>query len=763
MKNIFFLLILLTNMCFSQSNVPFSYGNYVPYDNVITMTADGSVSYQDFGYRDNMGEFDGNASLSIFYYCNDRVEKEIKKPFVFVEGISFNKSNADDQNYFYNEYFFQLGNRTSETSSANIATLNQMVFSGPGSNPLVGYSTFNWATLVTGIDAEGLAFNDPLRVEKSPELLSKLICAGYDIVFIDFLNGERFIESNGEALYSALSRIKQMMVDNGSTEKMAICGASMGGLVSRYAIRKHELAGHNDWFSHFISFDAPQEGANISLPLQYAIKHLSSFPFLDDAKESFAKVTCPSASQLVKYSCLSTNVQPPILYTTPSMSLERAQLVLNPNMTSWPTSCRLVSITNGSRHGTQQNGGANANGVQVMDGEGAIEIDLFSLPNQMSTPTLITKVNVLNNCPLLNTSIWAGLSKEVYVSNSLPLDNLAGSYRNDIKELTKSLPQWLVGTGLLPLPACNLLTPNDYFRNLAAERNTCFIPLLSSAGIIDFDNNAANSVPFTISLFQGREKFEDPQHNYSHFDVVYAPVNNQTHVEITDENIEWVMTELIAKKDLVFQNEVIPNGTYLARETIKAGYDVDKYGDDCIQPYISDMFPQYNYVNGNVQTCGPVTTPQGMVVILHAGNRIELHPGFSSTNAAYFEASIVGSMACGNSSSARYAQGADAVSGEGLTASLTPMVPADSKVLSASDESLFFVLAPNPTKGEVMLKSNSDEVKSIEIRDVQGRLLFRQQSNLRDTALNLSDFPAGLYYVSSSGDNHRFVSKVLKE
>jgi hypothetical protein len=341
MKSVFFLAAFFAaNFCFAQNSGPFSYGSYVHYDDHSLVGGSVSIPYTGFGYRDNMDEYNGNASLNLFYYTSNRTEKKLHKPFVFVEGISFNKSNIEDQNYLYNEYFLQLGNRSQETTIANTSTLNQLLLTGPTNNPFVGSSTFNWATLVTGIDAEGVAFNSPLDVQKSPELLNKLICAGFDIVLIDFTSGENYIENNGEALYNALSEIKQMMVDNGSTEKMAVCGASMGGLVARYAMRKHELAGHNDWFSHFISFDSPQQGANINLGLQYTLKHLSAFPlFPDMVKESYAKVTCPSASQLVRYSCLSTSTQPPILYTTPSMSLERWELLLNPNMLTWPTSC----------------------------------------------------------------------------------------------------------------------------------------------------------------------------------------------------------------------------------------------------------------------------------------------------------------------------------------------------------------------------------------------------------------------------------------
>ena len=761
-----FLVLALSEFGICQTTSPFSFGSYVAYDFDLDVSGY-NVGYQNFNYRDNMQEYYESPSVRIFCFANNRTTKKLHKPFVFVEGISFDKPFADAGRYYFDEYFYQLGNRVNDISIHNQALLDLMVTTqNPGGNPFVGYSTFNWATLVSGIDAEGVANNDPLRVEKTPELLNKLYCAGYDIVFVDFANGEHFIENNGEALFNGLAEIKQLMLDNGSTEKMAVCGASMGGLVARYAMRKHELAGHTDWFSHFISFDSPQQGANINLGLQYTLKHLSAFPlFPDMVKESYAKVTCPSASQLVRYSCLSTSIQPPILYTTPSMSLERWELLLNPNMLTWPTSCKLVSITNGSRYGTVQNPSPYTNGCQTLDGEGAIEIQLYSLPNTTAAPQLITSVNVLNNCPFLSTSLWGSLSKKVYVSNCLPLDNMAGSYRNDVKELVNSMPQWLSATGVFPMPVCNLLDADDYFQDFGLESNTCFIPLLSSAGIIDFDNNVSLAQAVTNSLFQGREKFEDPQHNVSHFDVVYAPVDNQTHVEITDENIEWVMTELIAKKDIAFQNEVIPNGTYQARETIKAGRDVDKYGDNCMQPFQAEMSPQYSNTAGLIQTCGPVSPQSGSVVVLHAGSRIELHPGFTTGNVAYFEASLMGALGCGAQSGIRYAaEGYEPnQDSQQLLAGLQTMAATETKPMLAGREGVLFVLQPNPTRGEVLLKSNLNEEKWIEVRDVQGRLLQKLNSTQSEIPLNLSDLPAGLYYISSTGEQHRFVSKVLKE
>jgi hypothetical protein len=91
--------------------------------------------------------------------------------------------------------------------------------------------------------------------------LQKLYDSNYDVVFVDFKSGQNYMENNGFALSKALKQIKDSLDNNGSPEKLVVCGASMGGLVSRFAIRDIELNGADKYktcVGKFISFDAPQ-------------------------------------------------------------------------------------------------------------------------------------------------------------------------------------------------------------------------------------------------------------------------------------------------------------------------------------------------------------------------------------------------------------------------------------------------------------------------------------------------------------------------
>ncbi len=261
---------------------PFSYGKYVHYDHRIAdiYAIQPSVTYGNaLNYRDNQTDYSPYASVDLYikYRRKDCYtdNHKLKKPFVFVEGVSFDKQSVRSSHYSYLDYLNENINTDSKKPNTQVLSnaLDSFNAANWGINPPVGYSTFNWATLVTGIDAEGLSDGEPLDVQKCPDLLNKLYNNGYDIIFVDFESGQQYIENNGFALSKALKQIKDSLDSNGSIEKLVVCGASMGGLVSRFAIRDLELNGGSTYdhcVGKFISFDAPQMGVNIN-NLKYLI------------------------------------------------------------------------------------------------------------------------------------------------------------------------------------------------------------------------------------------------------------------------------------------------------------------------------------------------------------------------------------------------------------------------------------------------------------------------------------------------------------
>jgi hypothetical protein len=260
--------------------------------------------------------------------------------------------------------------------------------------------------------------------------------------------------------------------------------------------------------------------------------------------------------------------------------MERLLFNLHPNVSTWPTNCRNISIINGSRNGNKQNNGSVDACERLFDGDGVVSVDIKSLPNygegyckiyDFELPTITCQ-------PAFEILAQAVTNNSVRVKNSRGVDIVAGSYRTDLTALSDA-NHWISSVVAGVVAPCNLIS---YFTPSTGNApNYCFIPALSAAGVKNFDGLVESSHIALPQIFQGSAKFEDPNHEISNFDVVYAPATNQTHVEITDENIRWVMYELldIENEHLKFQNEYIDARTHKAEKTIRAGSNVGKYTD----------------------------------------------------------------------------------------------------------------------------------------------------------------------------------------
>ncbi|MEO6285322.1 MAG: T9SS type A sorting domain-containing protein [Dyadobacter sp.] len=95
-------------------------------------------------------------------------------------------------------------------------------------------------------------------------VLEDYTAEGYDPVFLDWQNSHDFIQNNAQVLKAVINEINQTKV--GSNQLVAIA-TSMGGLVSRWALREMENASQQHHVSHLICHDTPHQGANIPIGL----------------------------------------------------------------------------------------------------------------------------------------------------------------------------------------------------------------------------------------------------------------------------------------------------------------------------------------------------------------------------------------------------------------------------------------------------------------------------------------------------------------
>jgi len=223
----------------------------------------------------------------------------------------------------------------------------------------------------------GLLYYDNNTKHMGKILLQK----GYDIILLDFPDGGGYIERNAMVCIEAINIINNRLEENESAEQIVVVGPSMGGQVSRYALKYMEDNPNN--FTRngkhncrlWVSYDSPHQGANISLGAQAFMHFFGYIGEKENAKEIWDNtINCVAAKQMLikqysiyvanstTYSSCSTNILP-YLYHPYFL-----QYYNNINTISYPNNLRKIAITNGSLNGTLNSSGCSD----------AIELDAYA-------------------------------------------------------------------------------------------------------------------------------------------------------------------------------------------------------------------------------------------------------------------------------------------------------------------------------------------------------------------------------------------------
>lgn len=379
--------------------------------------------------------------------------------------------------------------------TANVAYQGQFgtgsayVYRAPGHatllNPVVvveGFDTDNsmgWDELYALLDQQGLI--ETLRAD------------GFDCVVLDFADATDAIQKNAFVVAALVSEVRSQM-PGGAT--MAMVGASMGGLCSRYALAWMEQQQIPHSVRTWISFDSPHGGADIPLGLQYWIDFFSSQS--TGAADFRATLQRPAARQMLLHH-----------FTTPATTSGvpdplRATLLSDfAAVGDWPALPRLVSVANGSANGVTQ---GFAPGAQLIRYEfnnivTAITGNVWAVPNVTSTTIFRGSIRIL----------FSTTSQTVTVNNTQPWDGSPGGNRASMAELD---------TTAVPYGDIVSLYPSH-----------CFIPTVSALAL-----NTTNPF-FDVAGTPGLV-------GLTPFDTVYVPAANQEHVFISPENAVWVRNEL---------------------------------------------------------------------------------------------------------------------------------------------------------------------------------------------------------------------------
>jgi hypothetical protein len=123
---------------------------------------------------------------------------------------------------------------------------------------------------------------------------------GYDFVYVDFTHNTTYIENNAKVLEAVINKVNELKV---GANKSSVIGFSMGGLIARWCLKDMEDRSLDHLVENYFSYDAPHQGANSILGMQYIAQELErDLPYLrwdKTFKKTLDGLRSPAARQML--------------------------------------------------------------------------------------------------------------------------------------------------------------------------------------------------------------------------------------------------------------------------------------------------------------------------------------------------------------------------------------------------------------------------------------------------------------------------------
>ena len=387
-------------------------------------------------------------------------------------------------------------------------------------------------------DSRGIIslFNSFNNAPTTDNMVEEVRDEGYDLIFVNFptyisstdnsteiKGGGDFIQRNA---YSVIALIQLINGMTGETNENVVIGASMGGLVARYALRYMEQS--TPAIPHetrlYISFDSPHKGANIPMSVQYLFNYMVNGVGLNQFRPGLRDLNSAAAKQmLVDHYLAHIDVGVDPIVQTGSNLPSGAPNFRNAfqselDAMGFPQNVRNVAMINGSGLGTT----SGLPGANVIDhtfdlGFFTIAIDLNFAPTA-SQSNIATSVSLNGGTPYLANATSPSFTDGVDSApgGTTDLSSLGGDGTN--------------------------ATLNEFVANLN-ETAYCFIPTVSALAMSSTNNwytQPDNTTPFVNT---------------------YIPEVNEEHVAVTNGNVAFALSEI--------REENLSSPDFLAEQTIK--------------------------------------------------------------------------------------------------------------------------------------------------------------------------------------------------
>jgi hypothetical protein len=481
----------------------------------------------------------------------------------------------------------------------------------------------------------------------------------YDIIYINFKNGKDFMQRNAYLVQDIIKWVNS--VKQGSLPNVVL-GQSMGGVIARYALRdmENQLAstGNQTWqhkTSLYISHDAPHQGANMPLSIQYFARHLAdqfvSTPLGDmninvsgnggavSIEDMQDLLEAPGTKQLLANyinSGFSLNNSVGDSFRTELRNL------------GYPQQTRNISLSNGNHCANPQNFNPNDN-LFTFNGSGQTKLltDLIFFLNPLMI-NLITYISlaVLFNEPGLLVGILPGNSKfELsFWGNALPNAGANNQIYHGNIRFTKTLfrlfgwaPKITVTLTNRNYSAPGILSydyyPGGKYQSFITGGNSSVSNIFGSFGIQMSARDNFNFIPTPSALDIGNGSVALNNNDYfMKYNKLNPPVGsknspfinfstshntsgiNENHISFNTRNGNWLALEL----DNVANNE--DNFS-----CIKFCSDAQITGNDILCSSAT-----YSVTNETTTVIWSVSDPNGLVNYSINGNNITLNQNNSN-------------------------------------------------------------------------------------------------------------------------------------
>ena len=356
---------------------------------------------------------------------------------------------------------------------------------------------------------------------------------GFDVIIVNFPTytrpgtstvidgGTDYIQRNAMIL---VELIKQINLQKTGTEKNVVVGPSMGGLISRYALRYMEMNNLNHDTRLYISFDSPHKGANAPIGFQHLFNYMAYGPLgntsIQPIVDGFFKSSAGREmlidqleGHLQSGSAFEFNTAPASLLPTGCPNYRNAfQTELN--TMGFPTTTRNIAIANGSSNGTM----IGSPDFEVMNHTFNITATQRAIINLRFTPA----ANATNQ-----VSRFRGQA-QLFGFWVTAYESLANSKAPTFTAGLDSAPggRFDMSTIAAAAGASPLLT--EFFDNLLTQYFD-FIPTWSSLAISSTTNLYAPVLSTTVTPFAARS----------------IPTINENHVTLNPQNTLFAYNEIV--------------------------------------------------------------------------------------------------------------------------------------------------------------------------------------------------------------------------